>query len=133
MLAFVFDKNHIIEGEQKRHLFEIVSGHLFRQIHVCNNMWQQYYSLALCMGRIVALDIPSVGIDIYDKKLIEIHNNIENLLTVFNFTNKLKMNEQNKKVLLDRWNYEREAWEGRKSTTSQYVDFEIMEKIIGIL
>lgn len=43
------------------------------------------------------------------------------------------MNEQNKKVLLDRWNYEREAWEGRKSTTSQYVDFEIMEKIIGIL
>ena len=53
-------KNHIIEGEQKRHLFEIVSGHLFRQIHVCNNMWQQYYSLALCMGRIVALDIPSV-------------------------------------------------------------------------
>lgn len=126
-------KNHIIEGEQKRHLFEIVSGHLFRQIHVCNNMWQQYYSLALCMGRIVALDIPSVGIDIYDKKLIEIHNNIENLLTVFNFTNKLKMNEQNKKVLLDRWNYEREAWEGRKSTTSQYVDFEIMEKIIGIL
>lgn len=129
-------KNHIIEGEQKRHLFEIVSGHLFRQIHVCNNMWQQYYSLALCMGRIVALDIPSVGIDIYDKKLMEIHNNIENLLTVFNFTyklNKLKMNEQNKKVLLDRWNYEREAWEGRKSTTSQYVDFEIMEKIIGIL
>lgn len=129
-------KNHIIEGEQKRHLFEIVSGHLFRQIHVCNNMWQQYYSLALCMGRIVALDIPSVGIDIYDKKLMEIHNNIENLLTVFNFTyklNKLKMNEQNKKVLLNRWNYEREAWEGRKSTTSQYVDFEIMEKIIGIL
>ena len=129
-------KNHIIEGEQKRHLFENVSGHLFRQIHVCNNMWQQYYSLALCMGRIVALDIPSVGIDIYDKKLMEIHNNIENLLTVFNFTyklNKLKMNEQNKKVLLDRWNYEREAWEGRKSTTSQYVDFEIMEKIIGIL
>lgn len=43
------------------------------------------------------------------------------------------MNEQNKKVLLDRWNYEREAWEGRKCTTSQYVDFEIMEKIIGIL
>lgn len=126
-------KNHIIEGEQKRHLFEIVSRHLFRQIHVCNNMWQQYYSLALCMGRIVALDIPSVGIDIYDKKLIEIHNNIENLLTVFNFTNKLKMNEQNKKVLLDRWNYEKEAWEGRKSTTSQYADFEIMEKIIGIL
>lgn len=126
-------KNHIIEGEQKRHLFEIVSRHLFRQIHVCNNMWQQYYSLALCMGRIVALDIPSVGIDIYDKKLIEIHNNIENLLTVFNFTNKLKMNEQNKKVLLDRWNYEKEAWEGRKSTTSQYVDFEIMEKIIRIL
>ena len=88
------------------------------------------------MGRIVALDIPSVGIDIYDKKLMEIHNNIENLLTVFNFTyklNKLKMNEQNKKVLLDRWNNEREAWEGRKSTTSQYVDFEIMEKTIGIL
>ena len=85
------------------------------------------------MGRVIALDIPSVGIDIYDMKLIEIYNNMENLLTVFNFTNKLKMNEQNKKVLLDRWNYEREAWEGRKSTTSQYVDFEIMEKIIGIL
>lgn len=65
-------KNHIIEGEQKRHLF--------RQIHVCNNMWQQYYSLALCMGRIVTLDIPSVGIDIYDKKLMEIHNNVESLL-----------------------------------------------------
>lgn len=126
-------KNHIKEVEQKRHLFEIVSEQLFRQIHVCNNMWQHYYSLALCMGRIVALDIPSVGIDIYDKKLIERHNNIENLLTVFNFTNNLKMNEQNKKELLDRWNYEKEAWEGRKSTTSQYGDFEIMEKIIRIL
>lgn len=43
------------------------------------------------------------------------------------------MNEQNKKVLLDRWNYEKEAWEGRKSTTSQYGDFENMEKIIEIL
>ena len=126
-------KNHIKEVEQKRHLFDIVSEHLFRQIHVCNNMWQQYYSLALCMGRIVALDIPSVGIDIYDKKLIEIHNNIENLLTVFSFTYKLKMNERNRNDLLNRWNYEREAWEGRKSTTSQYGDFENMEKIIEIL
>lgn len=124
-------KNHIIEGEQKRHLFEIVSGHLFRQIHVCNNMWQHYYSLALCMGRIVALDIPSVGIDIYDKELIERHNNIEILLTVINHTYKLEMSEQNKKELLDRWNYEKEAWEGRKRTTSQYGDFEKMEIIIG--
>lgn len=126
-------KNHIIEVEQKRHLFAIVSGHLFRQTHVCNNMWQHYYSLVLCIGRVVASEIPSVGTDIYDKELIERHNNIENILTVFNFTYKLKMNEQNKKELLDRWNYEREAWEGRKSTTSQYGDFERMEKIIGVL
>ena len=126
-------KNHIKEVEQKRHLFDIVSEHLFRQIHVCNNMWQHYYSLALCMGRVVAQEIPSVGIDIYDKKLIERNNNLEILLTIFYFTNKLKINEQNKKDLLDRWNYEREAWEGRKRTTSQYRDFENMEKIIEIL
>ena len=126
-------KNHIKEVEQKRHLFDIVSEYLFRQIHVCNNMWQQYYSLALCMGRVVALEIPSVGIDIYDKILIERNNNMENLLTVFSFTYKLKMNEQNRNDLLNRWNYEREAWEGRKSTTSQYGDFENMEKIIEIL
>lgn len=106
---------------------------IFYQTHVCNNMWQHYYSLVLCIGRVVASEIPSVGTDIYDKELIERHNNIENILTVFNFTYKLKMNEQNKKELLDRWNYEREAWEGRKSTTSQYGDFERMEKIIGVL
>lgn len=93
-------KNHIKEVEQKRHLFDIVSEHLFRQIHVCNNMWQHYYSLALCMGRVVALEIPSVGIDIYDKILIERNNNMENLLTVFSFTYKLRMNEQNRNDLL---------------------------------
>lgn len=75
-------KHRIKDLNLRKMLFNLISEHLFRQVHVCGELYQEYYSLALCIGRKIVSSISDNMLETFDNRLIEEHRNLENVLTV---------------------------------------------------
>lgn len=122
--------HRVTDGTLKSQICHIIIDHLFRQQNCCDDLYLEYYNAAFCIARRAKVIISAVELDAYDERLIQFHRDMECVLNIINCSGNTPLSAANKKMLKDRWQYERKAWEGRMKSTHQMAKYELMIKIV---
>ena len=122
--------HRVTDGTLKSQICHIIIDHLFRHQNFCDDLYLEYYNAAFCIARRAKEIISAVELDAYDERLIQFHRDMECVLNIINCSGNTPLSAANKKMLKDRWQYEREAWEGRMKSTHQMAKYELMIKIV---
>lgn len=122
--------HRVTDGTLKSQICHIIIDHLFRQQNCCDDLYLEYYNAAFCIARRAKEIISAVELDAYDERLIQFHRDMECVLNIINCSGNTPLSAANKKMLKDRWQYERKAWEGRMKSTHQMAKYELMIKIV---
>ena len=122
--------HRVTDGTLKSQICHIIIDHLFRQQNCCDDLYLEYYNAAFCIARRAKEIIYAVELDAYAERLIQFHRDMECVLNIINCSGNTPLSAANKKMLKDRWQYEREAWEGRMKSTHQMAKYELMIKIV---